>query len=174
MPFIPSHHWTRLPSISLTCASLPEIAGRSTLHAYSLATRRSHPFRGPSLTCHVGLLKLFAPLLGLFSTDQRVFPLRYFWPKSNKQGSLLAPTSISVLHERHDPRVLYHRDQLDESYILRTFPPLHSLHIHGNLDIIVESLTYLHTYSPDFMSLESLELALESTSPGELYDPPTV
>ncbi|KAF8479666.1 hypothetical protein DFH94DRAFT_492128 [Russula ochroleuca] len=83
--------------------------------------------------------------------------------KANKTASSLTSRSIPALRVRE-----YHR--LSESYILRAFPALRSLCIHGDLDIIVDTLAYLHNHPPGFTSLESLELALESTTPGELYD----
>jgi len=73
------------------------------------------------------------------------------------------PSSITALHEREHRRP-------GESYVLQTFPRLHSLYIHGTHDIIVDVLTHLHNHPPSFASLESLELALKSSTPGELYD----
>ena len=90
--------------------------------------------------------------------------------RTKEKTSLLAEgvitRSISTLRERHE----HHR--LGKSYILRAFPPLRSLHIHGDLGIIVDALAHLHTHFPGFTTLESLELALEPTTgtPGELYD----
>jgi hypothetical protein len=78
-------------------------------------------------------------------------------------ASSLTSRSIPALRVRE-----YHR--LDESYVLRAFLTLRSLCIHGDLNIIVDTLAYLHNHPPGFTSLESLELALESTAPGELYD----
>lgn len=57
-----------------------------------------------------------------------------------------------------------------ESYVLNAFPPLRSLYIHGNHDIIIDALAYLHNHSSGFESLESLELALRSSTPAKLYD----
>jgi len=57
-----------------------------------------------------------------------------------------------------------------ESYVLSIFPPLRSLYIHGTQAIIVDALTHLHNYPPGFATLESLELALQISTPRELYD----
>jgi len=83
--------------------------------------------------------------------------------KANRKTPLLTPRSISVLSERDSYRI-------GDSYVFRSFPPLRSLHIHGHHDVIVDALAYLHGHSPGFPSLESLKLALVSTTPRELYN----
>jgi F-box-like len=83
--------------------------------------------------------------------------------RTNIKASSFTPRSIPALRVRE-----CHRP--GESYILHAFPTLRSLCIHGNPDIIVDALAYLHNHPPGFTSLESLELALETTTPGELYD----
>jgi hypothetical protein len=116
------------------------MARYSTLYSRSLATRGSHNFR-------VIISVLRKPCHSDFSN--KAFPP--------------TPSSITALHEREHRRP-------GESYVLQTFPRLHSLYIHGTHDIIVDVLTHLHNHPPRFASLESLELALKSSTPGELYD----
>ena len=157
-----------IPPLDLTPLNISHVCQRWRDVALSTPTLWRRVVLTPSdLTCRSS--QTLSPATRTFLYRSKGIPIEVFCAappsKSNKQGSLLAPTSISALREHHE----YHH-RLDESYILRTFPPLHSLHIHGNLDIIVDALAFLHTYSPGFTSLESLELALESTSPRELYN----
>ncbi|KAI9507732.1 hypothetical protein F5148DRAFT_980922 [Russula earlei] len=83
--------------------------------------------------------------------------------KTNKDS---APTLRSVLTAL---RVRGHR-RPRRSHVLDVLPPLRSLYIHGDQDVIVDTLSYLHNHTPGFGSLESLELALRSSTPGELHD----
>ncbi|KAI9452127.1 hypothetical protein BJY52DRAFT_1294693 [Lactarius psammicola] len=57
-------------------------------------------------------------------------------------------------------------------FVLETSPPLTlcSLYIHGGYDIISSALSYLHKHATGFASLQSLELALLRSTPGQLYD----
>jgi F-box associated protein len=82
---------------------------------------------------------------------------------NNKMPLLLTPRSIFALRERESY-------QVGESYIFHAFPPLRSLLIHGPNDVIVDALAYLHNHEPGFPSLESLEFALVSATPKDLYN----
>ena len=84
-------------------------------------------------------------------------------PRKLNTVSLPTPGSIVALREQE------HKHP-GESYVLSIFPPLRSLYIHGNQDIIIDALTHLHNHPSGFATLESLELALQFSTPRELYD----
>ena len=107
-----------------------------------------------------------SPVTQIFLDRSRGTPTEVFYAtppnKTNKVPSPI-PSGITALHG-------WKRQRPGESYILNTFPPLRSIYIHGTCDIIVDALTHLHNHPPGFAFLESLELALKHSTPGELYD----
>ena len=84
-------------------------------------------------------------------------------PRKFNKASLPAPRSIVALREQD-------HEHPGKSYVLSIFPPLRSLYIHGPQDIIVDALAHLHNHPFGFATLESLELALQFSTPRELYD----
>jgi hypothetical protein len=83
--------------------------------------------------------------------------------ETKRKTLLLTPRSISALRERDFYRI-------GDSHLFHAFPLLRSLHIHGHHDVIVDALAYLHNHSPGFPSLQSLQLALVSDTPRDLYN----
>ncbi|KAH9970540.1 hypothetical protein BGW80DRAFT_1253960 [Lactifluus volemus] len=106
-----------------------------------------------------------SPATQTFLERSKGIPVEVFYAIPHGKGpnaNSLTSRTITTLRGREQQRLV-------EPYLLHTFPPLRSLSIHGNHDIIANSLTYLHNYLPGFAHLESLELALECATPGELY-----
>jgi hypothetical protein len=107
-----------------------------------------------------------SPATQIYLDRSKGIPTEVFFatpPSKTNKASPPATSSILALRERKHQRP-------GESYILNTFPPLRSLYIHGPRNIIVDALTHLHNHPPGFASLESLELALKSSTPEGLYD----
>jgi hypothetical protein len=84
-------------------------------------------------------------------------------PTKASKANPLTPRTIATLRGRS-------QHLLVEPSLLDAFPLLRSLYIHGNYDIIADTLAYLHHHAHGLAPLESLELALKSATPGELYD----
>ena len=84
-------------------------------------------------------------------------------PSKLNKASLPTLRGIIALREQE-------HEHPGESYVLSIFPPLRSLYIHGTQAIIVDALTHLHNHPFGFATLESLELALQISTPRELYD----
>ncbi|KAH9974521.1 hypothetical protein BJV74DRAFT_888936 [Russula compacta] len=109
-----------------------------------------------------------SPATQTFLDRSKGIPTEVFYtvapsPSNRNDAPPPTPTYLTALRE-------WKRQRPGESCVLNAFPPLCSLYIHGNHDIIIDALAYLHNHSPGFESLESLELALQSSTPAKLYD----
>jgi len=104
-----------------------------------------------------------SPATQTFLVRSKGIPTEVFYAAPLGKASTLALRSVPTLCDRKHQRP-------GRSYVLNAFPPLRSLYIHGGYDIIVDALAYLHNHSPGFHALESLELGLQSSTPGKLYD----